>query len=175
MKPVAGFAGFCGLLCGLPCAINLALAAAPLGSMAYLNHRDPPPYLPLSGMLADQYALGHAVFNTDFLAVGTPGAGRRSGLGPIFNATSCDECHNEGAHGRGPIGDGPMPNSMVVQLEALPAGGSAASVDASDPPGDPVYGHVLSPAAVEGFTAEGQVVIHYHVMQRTYPDGSIWT
>jgi len=22
-----------------------------------------------------------------------------------FNAPSCDECHNEGAHGRGPIGD----------------------------------------------------------------------
>jgi CxxC motif-containing protein (DUF1111 family) len=143
--------------------------------MPYLNHRDPPPYLPLSGMLAEQYALGHAVFNSDFLAVGTPGAGRRSGLGPLFNATSCDECHNEGAHGRGPIADGPMPNSMVVQLEALPAVGSAASVDAADPPGDPVYGHVLSPAAVEGFTAEGQVVIHYHVMQRTYADGSIWT
>jgi CxxC motif-containing protein (DUF1111 family) len=179
MRPIAGIAGLCGLLCGLlcgqSCAVSPPLAAAPLGSMAYLNHRDPPSYLPLSGMLADQYALGHAVFNTDFLPVGTPGAGRRSGLGPIFNSTSCDECHNEGAHGRGPIGDGLMPNSMVVQLEALNAVASTASVDASDPPGDPVYGHVLSPAAVEGFTAEGQAVIHYHVIQRTYPDGSIWT
>lgn len=175
MRPIAGITVLGGLLCGLPCASSPALAAATLGSVPYVNHRDPPPYLPLSGMLAAQYALGHAVCNTDFLAVGTPGAGRRSGLGPLFDSTSCDECHNEGAHGRGLIGDGRMPSSMVVQMEAVPAVGSAAAVDAADPPGDPVYGHVLSPAAVEGFTAEGQVVIHYHTIQRTYPDGSIWT
>ncbi len=122
-----------------------------------------------------QYQLGHAVFNTDFLAAGTAGAGRRAGLGPIFNAPSCDECHNEGAHGRGPIGEGPVPDSMVIELEALPPVAAAAPLDVSDPPGDPVYGRVLSPAAVEGFTAEGQVILHYHVIQRTYPDGTAWT
>jgi CxxC motif-containing protein (DUF1111 family) len=149
-----------------------AAAGAPLGSLPYSDHRNQPPILPLSGALADQYQLGHAVFNTDFLAVGTPGAGRRSGLGPIFNAASCDECHNEGAHGRGPDHDGPLPNSMVMQLEALPRG---TRTDPTDPPGDPVYGRVLSPAAVEGFVPEGQVLIHYHVIQRTYPDGTAWT
>ena len=149
-----------------------AAAAAPIGSQPYLDHRNQPPILPLSGALADQYQLGHAVFNTDFLAVGTPGAGRRSGLGPLFNSASCDECHNEGAHGRGPDREGPMPNSMVLQLEALPPG---VRTDPSDPPGDPVYGRVLSPAAVDGFMPEGQVLIHYHVMQRTYPDGTAWT
>ena len=171
MRLHVGVAGLCGLLCGVTC----ALGAAPLGSMPYLDHRNQPPYLPLLGATADQYQLGHAVFNTDFLAVGTAGAGRRAGLGPIFNSASCDECHNEGAHGRGPIGDGPMPNSMVMQLEALPAAGAAAPLDIADPPGDPVYGHVLSPAAVEGFLPEGQVTIHYHVIQRTYPDGTVWT
>ncbi len=143
--------------------------------MVYLNHRDPPPYLPLSGSLAERYALGHAVFNTDFLPAGTAGAGRRLGLGPMFNASSCDECHNEGAHGRGPTGDGDLPTSMAVQLQALPPSGNTAATDSTDPPGDPVYGHVLSPAAVAGFTPEGRVVVHYHVIQRTYPDGSLWT
>jgi CxxC motif-containing protein (DUF1111 family) len=152
---------------------SLALAGGGLiGSMPYIDHRNQPPILPLSAALADQYQLGHAVFNTDFLAVGTPGAGRRSGLGPLFNSASCDECHNEGAHGRGPDAEGPMPNSMVIQLEA-PA--QAARPAPSDPPGDPVYGRVLSPAAVEGFMPEGQVLIHYHVIQRTYPDGTAWT
>jgi CxxC motif-containing protein (DUF1111 family) len=162
---------------GLWGVLGVAAAApvtAPIGSMPYIDHRDQPPYLPLSGAVADQYQLGHAVFNTDFLAPGTPGAGRRAGLGPIFNSASCDECHNEGAHGRGPIFDGPMPNSMVVQLEAS-SDPATPTPDASDPPGDPVYGRVLSPAAVEGFTPEGQVVIHYHVIQRTYPDGTVWT
>jgi CxxC motif-containing protein (DUF1111 family) len=166
-----GIAGLCIVLCGA----GAALGAAPIGSMPYTDHRNQPPYLPLTAAVTDEYQLGHAVFNTNFLAAGTVGAGRRAGLGPIFNAPSCDECHNEGAHGRGPIGDGPVPDAMVIQLEALPAADAAAPLDVSDPPGDPVYGRVLSPAAVEGFTPEGQVILHYHVVQRTYPDGTAWT
>jgi CxxC motif-containing protein (DUF1111 family) len=165
-------AALCALLCGRLGATVPAPADAPIGSKPYIDHRDQPPYLPLPKPLADLYQLGHAVFNTSFVPLGTAGAGRRSGLGPIFNAPSCDECHNEGAHGRGPDYEGPMPNAMVVQLEALPAG---VSTDPTDPPGDPVYGRLLSPVAVEGFTAEGQVIIHYYVLQRTYPDGTAWT
>jgi CxxC motif-containing protein (DUF1111 family) len=161
------------VLCGLAATAAAAPAAPPIGSMPYVNHREPPPYLPLTAVVADQYALGHAVFNTDFLAAGTAGAGRRAGLGPIFNAPSCDECHNEGAHGRGPDYEGPAPNALVVQLEALPQVRHGSS-DAADPPGDPVYGRILSPAAVTGFMPEGQVVIRYHVIQRTYPDGTLW-
>jgi CxxC motif-containing protein (DUF1111 family) len=143
--------------------------------MPYIDHRNQPPYLPLAAEVADQYQLGHAVFNTNFLPVGTAGAGRRAGLGPIFNASSCDECHNEGAHGRGPIGDGPVPDSMVMELERLPGVGAAAPLEVADPPGDPVYGRVLSPAAVEGFMPEGEVILHYHIIQRSYPDGTAWT
>jgi CxxC motif-containing protein (DUF1111 family) len=62
----------------------------------------------------------------------------------------------------------------VVQLEAPPLAGRTAP-DPADPPGDPVYGRILSPAALTGFTPEGQVLIHYHVIQRTYPDGTAWT
>jgi CxxC motif-containing protein (DUF1111 family) len=167
----AGIASLCVVLGGA----GSARSAAPFGSMPYTDHRNQPPYLPLAAAVADQYQLGHAVFNTNFLPAGTVGAGRRAGLGPIFNAPSCDECHNEGAHGRGPIGDGPIPDAMVIQLEALPAVGAAAPLDVSDPPGDPVYGRVLGPGAVEGFMPEGQVILHYHVIQRTYPDGTVWT
>jgi CxxC motif-containing protein (DUF1111 family) len=170
----------CGILVGLSLLNALpgagaAQVAAPLGSMPYINHRDPPPYLPLQGSVADAYSLGHAVFNSEFLAAGTAGAGRRAGLGPMFNSASCDECHNEGAHGRGPVLEGSLPNSMVAELEAVPTEASTSPSDASDPPGDPAYGHVLNPLAVEGFTPEGQVIVHYHVVQRTYPDGSLWT
>jgi CxxC motif-containing protein (DUF1111 family) len=173
LRAPVGVVGLCGLLVGLAPALAATQAAAPIGSMPYIDHRNQPPYLPLPAAVADRYALGHAVFNTDFLPLGTPGAGRRAGLGPIYNSGSCDECHNEGAHGRGPDFEGPAPNSMVVQLESVPAPGTPLP-DASDPPGDPVYGHVLSPVAIEGFSAEGQVLIHYHVIQRSYPDGTVW-
>jgi len=163
--------GLCGLLCGA----SSVLGAAPIGSMPYRDHHNQPPYLPLAAAVAQQYELGHAVFNTNFLPAGTVGAGRRTGLGPIFNAPSCDECHNEGAHGRGPLGDGPIPDAMVIQLEALPAVAAATPVDVADPPGHPVYGRVLSPAAVEGFMPEGQVILHYHIIQRTYANGTAWT
>jgi CxxC motif-containing protein (DUF1111 family) len=61
-----------------------------------------------------------------------------------------------------------------VQPEALTEGGHALTAP-DDPPGDPVYGHIFNPVAVAGFTPEGQVVIHYRVIQRTYPDGTAWT
>ena len=108
------------LLCTAHFAVAEAPATGPIGSLPYIDHRNQPPYLPLTGAVAERYQLGHAVFNTDFLPAGTPGAGRRAGLGPLFNTGSCDECHNEGAHGCGPDRDGPLPDSMVVQLEALP-------------------------------------------------------
>ncbi|HTY51033.1 MAG TPA: di-heme oxidoredictase family protein [Steroidobacteraceae bacterium] len=102
--------------------------AAAIGEIVFTDHRDPPPWRAPSGPAQDQYELGHEVFNTDFLPAGTPNAGRRAGLGPLFNSASCDECHNEGARARGPVGDGVAPQGLVVQLERPAASdGSLAS------------------------------------------------
>lgn len=108
------------------------------------------------------------VFNTQFVVAGTPNAGRRDGVGPLFNSSSCDACHNNGARGRGPTGDGPAPDSLVIQLA------SATATNRNDPEGDPVYGRVFNPIALEGVPPEGEVLIHYEIRAGHYPDGTAW-
>ena len=43
-----------------------------------------------------------------------------SGLGPMFNARSCDACHNNDGRGRPPVKDDEQPVSLVLQF-ATPA------------------------------------------------------
>ena len=90
--------------CVLFAAATLAAAAreapTPIGTQPFADHRNPPSYRKLSDAESARYELGMAVFNTQFVVAGTPNAGRRDGVGPLFNSASCDACHNNGAHGR---------------------------------------------------------------------------
>src|SRR6202044_41148 len=140
-------------------------AAVPIGSAPFINPGDPPAWRPLNPVEQQLFDLGHAVFNTPFVAAGTPGAGRRSGLGPLFNAAACDECHNQGAHGRGPLGEGPAPAALVVELQTM-VGAQRSEA------GDPSYGHVFNTHAVAGAAAEGEVLIHYSSRDGRYADGA---
>lgn len=147
----------------------LAALLTLIANIPFANHREPPPYRKLSEQESARYELGMAVFNTPFVVAGTAGAGRRDGVGPLFNAASCDECHNNGARGRGLTTDGPLPPSLVLQL----AGPSSDSSD--DAPGDPVYGRVLNTLALEGLAPEGVATVHYEAFSGRYPDGSPWS
>ncbi|MDB6083111.1 MAG: hypothetical protein JWN43_992, partial [Gammaproteobacteria bacterium] len=109
-----------------------------------------------------------AVFNTQWVPAGTAGAARRDGLGPLFNAAACDACHNEGAHGRGPSGEGLAPAALVVQLEVRRRGSARNSA------GDARYGRTFNTAAIEGVSPEGIVNIHYEERSGRYADGAAW-
>jgi CxxC motif-containing protein (DUF1111 family) len=143
--------------------------AAPLDPQPFTDRRNPPSYRKLSEAELARFGLGMAVFNTHFVIAGTPDAGRLDGVGPLFNSSSCDACHNNGARGRGPTGDGPAPESLVIQLTA------AGARNRLDPEGDPVYGRVFNPIALDGVPPEGEVVIHFVSRQGHYPDGSTWS
>lgn len=113
--------------------------------------------------------LGLILFNTEWLPAAEAGtnasAARREGLGPLFNSASCAGCHGGGEGGRGPAGDGLIPNSLEVQLDSVERNSN----------GDPVYGHVFSTSAVPGARAEGKVVVRYgEIYGYYYPDGSRW-
>ena len=148
--------------------LSVALDTGPIGSQPFADHRNPPSYRKLSDAEFARYDFGMTVFNTQFVVAGTPNAGRRDGVGPLFNSSSCDACHNNGARGRGPTGDGPAPDSLVIQLTA------ATARNRSDPEGDPVYGRVFNPIALEGVPPEGEVLIHYETRTGHYPDGTAW-
>jgi CxxC motif-containing protein (DUF1111 family) len=139
-----------------------------IADVPFVNRRDPPPYRRLNDAEAARYELGMEVFNTHFLIAGTPNAARRDGLGPLFNGSSCDECHNNGARGRGPTEDGPLPAALVIQLTSSPQ-------DTTDPEGDPVYGRVFNTLSLDGVPPEGVATVRYVESSGRYPDGSTWT
>jgi CxxC motif-containing protein (DUF1111 family) len=117
-----------------------------------------------------QFKLGQSVFETEWLPAGAPGMPGRFGLGPLFNATSCTACHREGAHGRGPTGDGLVPMALVVQLGTPP---TDANTESS---GDPVYGRVFNTSALDPAQAEGTVTVRYtETAGYYYPFGGRWT
>jgi CxxC motif-containing protein (DUF1111 family) len=147
---------------------------AAVGNATASERRAAPLYrLPADAEPA-QIDLGRSLFNTQWSAAGAPGAGRsgiarREGLGPLFNATSCNTCHSGGAAGSGPSGNGPIPTALEIQLE------SPAAEAGGRPGGDPVYGSVFSTSALEGVQAEGTVTVRYtEVYGYYYPDGSRW-
>ncbi len=128
----------------------------------FIDRRDPLPYKSLAVDEREAFELGLAVFNTQWVAAGTPRAQRRDGLGPVFNAASCDACHNNGARGAAPEDSGDLPASLVIQLAES---GRASSR----------YGHVLNTVAIEGFQAEGRVRVLYEERPGRYPDGQPWS
>lgn len=150
-------------------AAALSCHAAPVrdevGVARFANPFDPPSFRALDARERARFDLGHAVFNTQWVPAGTPRAERIDGLGPLFNADSCDECHNEGARGGGPAGNGPAPVSLVVKLD------SRRARERGEHATDPTYGHVLNTEAVDGLEPEGEVLIHYEPVRGRYPDG----
>ncbi len=77
------------------------------------------------------------------------------GVGPLFNATSCNACHTAGGRAHGPAGDGPAPVGLVIELESPAAQRGAETV------GDAVYGRVFNTFAVGGLHPEGTVSVRY--------------
>jgi CxxC motif-containing protein (DUF1111 family) len=136
--------------------------------VAFEDPFSPPPYRALGPGERTEVELGQAVFNTAFLPAGTPGAGRRAGLGPLYNSVSCDSCHNSAKRGRGPEGAGPAPAALVLQLGTR---GSDGRVLAE---GDPVYGRTLNTLAQPGWKPEGRVTLRYESLTGLYADGSLW-
>ncbi len=114
--------------------------------------------------------LGKSVFETQWAVAGTPGVAGRVGVGPLFNASACNVCHDGGERGRGPVGNGLAPSALVIQLE------SPATTASAEATGDPVYGRVFNTLAVEGVQAEGTVRVEYgEVSGYYYPFGGQWS
>lgn len=114
-----------------------------------------------------EFFIGNAFFNSPWI-VAPASAGARDGLGPLFNARSCDACHNNDGRGRPPE-PGQPPISLVLQL----------SVPGAAPHGEPLpepsYGSNLNPFAIDGLSAEGTVRIEHDEIAGTFADGEPYT
>lgn len=119
---------------------------------------NPPAYAhPAAGLTAAQkldFTLGQAMFER--LWVSAPSSTQAAdGLGPLFNARSCAQCHVRNGRGRPQNADGKAHVSLVFHLD------------------DPVYGQQLQTFAVPGVAAEGQVEIDYSTTAVELADGAM--
>ena len=108
---------------------------------------------------------GEAFFNTAFVAAPSP-ASLRDGLGPLFNAAACDQCHSRGGRRVRPADGEPLPTGLVMQLSQRKAGGAWGPHDA--------YGTTFNPLAVSGVPAEGRITVRWRTRHGRYTDGEGW-
>lgn len=120
------------------------------------------------------FKLGNALFQK--LWVSSPSSTQASdGLGPLYNARSCQTCHIKDGRGRPPVGDEDAV-SMFLRL-ARPAR-TASEIDAirnhaalNFP--DATYGGQLQNQAVPGLKAEGKLSVTYTEQSVTLPGGEV--
>lgn len=113
-----------------------------------------------------EFAMGNAFFNSPWV-VAPASARARDGLGPLFNARSCDACHNNDGRGQPPA-HGERPVSLVVQFGLATPGKYGAPLP------EPHYGGNLNPFAIKG-AAEGTLVIDYEERAGQFADGESYS
>jgi len=106
------------------------------------------------------FKLGNGLFKK--LWVSSPSSTLASdGLGPLYNARSCQRCHLKDGRGHPPEGPGDTGVSMLTRV-SIPGGEAAAEIEdylATQP--EPVYGGQIQDFSIAGHAAEARLSITY--------------
>jgi CxxC motif-containing protein (DUF1111 family) len=125
----------------------------------------------------EKFSLGNGFFRKVWVAA--PSSTQASdGLGPLFNARGCQNCHLKDGRGHPPMGADDDGVSMFLRLSVPPhttAEKLAMESGERNVIPDPVYGTQLQNFAVAGLKAEGQMTIEYTDLPVTLGDGSVVT
>ena len=121
-----------------------------------------------------QFKLGNALFRKLWVSSASS-TFASDGLGPLFNARGCQNCHLKDGRGRPPE-PGEEAVSMFLRLSVPPADAAQqAELDRRDvllfP--EPTYGEQLQTFAVPGLKAEGKMEIAYGSVKKTFADGTV--
>lgn len=108
---------------------------------------------------------GDDLFEMEFV-MATGADADDDGLGPFFNAVSCEACHIEDGRGRAPLFDGETQTGLLIRL-ALPD----VTLNHGTLP-DPLYGGQLQDLAIDGLAPEATFRIEYTEISGTFADGT---
>lgn len=122
------------------------------------------------------FKLGNGLFRK--LWVSAPSSTRASdGLGPLYNARSCQRCHLKDGRGHPPMGEGEERSvsaflriSIPAPRDALPAALAAVEGYVATAP-DPVYGGQLQDFGIPGMAAEYRLGVTWTEVPVTLSDG----
>ncbi len=110
------------------------------------------------------HVIGNSFFNKNWV-IAPASTTARDGLGPLFNARSCSECHLRDGRGAPPIGDEPLVG-LLFRL-SLPGEGPHGG-----PNPLPSIGTQLGVRAIPGVEPEGNVKITYEEVSGFFADGA---
>ncbi len=123
------------------------------------------------------FKLGNAMFRK--LWVSSPASTKSSdGLGPLYNARSCQTCHLKDGRGHPPNGNWPDDNavSMFLRLSIPPQNDADRALLASGRVNvipEPTYGTQLQDLAIAGHAGEGRMHITYAERPFRLGDGTV--
>ena len=120
------------------------------------------------------FKLGNGLFRKTWVAA--PASTKASdGLGPLYNARACQDCHLK--DGRGHVPDHPdQPRVSAFLRLSIPGGDAPEGIEdylATLP--EPTYGGQLQDFAAPGHAPEGQMQITYTDLPVTLADGTVIT
>jgi len=154
--------------------------AKPAGAASVRVRPTPDAFSQFSGNMAFDrqmnFNLGNALFTKTWVPAQSSTLAS-DGLGPLFNARGCQDCHLKDGRGHVPEGD-EKPVSLFLRMSV--SGGSAPDAikeaeikDWLATLPDPVYGGQLQNFAVQGQAAEGRMVVTYAEVPVTLGDGTV--
>ena len=123
------------------------------------------------------FKLGNALFRR--LWVSSPAStDSADGLGPLFNARSCQRCHLKDGRGHPPVANWPEDSavSMFLRLSIPPQSEAERAALASHRRNvipEPTYGGQLQDLAIQGHAAEGKMHIRYEEQEVILGDGTV--
>jgi CxxC motif-containing protein (DUF1111 family) len=121
----------------------------------------------LTAQARQDFIVGNGLFRKDWVAA--PASTHASdGLGPLYNARSCQGCHVKDGRGTIPTFDGPdrSENMALLMRLSIPRpdpvkGGPQVEVPELFTFAEPTYGFQLQPFAATGLPGEGRIDITY--------------
>lgn len=122
------------------------------------------------------FKVGNGLFRK--LWVSSPSSTKSSdGLGPLFNARSCQRCHLKDGRGHTPNANWPDDSqvSMFLRLAVPPRSDEERALLKSGKVSvipEPTYGTQLQDLSVQGHKGEGHMSIHYSPRTVTFKDGT---
>ena len=118
------------------------------------------------------FKLGNALFRKTWVAA--PASTKASdGLGPLYNARACQDCHLKDGRGHTPAAPDASRVSMFLRL-SIPGGPAPEGIaDWISTQPDPTYGGQLQDLAAPGHAAEGRMDVTYTETPVTLSDGTV--
>lgn len=120
------------------------------------------------------FKLGNALFRKTWVA--SPSSTLASdGLGPIYNARACQDCHLKDGRGHPPEGADDGRVSMFLRL-SVPGGSTPEGIkDWLATQAEPTYGGQMQDLAAPGHVAEARMEVSYADLPVTLADGEVVT